>query len=338
MKDTYNYIILSFSKVGVLMNLRQFIKNYRPDWQQLEEQILAMNKGKKHLSNQEINSFHQTYLKVTQSLSYSQTYFPNEEVSLYLNELVAKAHNLLYRDTISSTSQFRHFFTRTFIKLLTEQWKFVLLAMILFLIGGIGGFFSVLADPLNLYTILPGEIANNVDPEFLGAADGMPGASAMSANIMTNNIQVAFLAFAGGISFGLLTGFVLVYNGIIIGALAALFWHSNMTYEFWAYIVPHGMIELTAIFIAGGAGLLMGYKLFVPGPYKRSYQLKEYAKRSVQLVLGTIPLFIIAGIIEGYVTPSTLSLEMKYFVAFVTVIGLIAYIIIGNLLMKRASE
>lgn len=320
------------------MNLRQFINNFRPEWQQLENQILAMNKGKRHLTNKEIKNFHQSYLKVTQSLSYSQTYFPEEEVTFYLNELVAKAHNLLYRDTVTSKSQFRHFFSRTFIKLLTEQRNFVLLAMILFLIGGVGGFLSVLSDPLNLYTILPAQITESVDPEFLGASDGMSGSSFMSASIMTNNIQVAFLAFAGGLSFGLITVYVLIYNGIIVGALAALFWHSNMTYEFWAYILPHGMIELTAIFIAGGAGLLMGYKLFVPGSYKRSYQLKVQAIRSVQLLIGTIPLFIIAGIIEGYITPSTISLEMKYLVAFITVIGLMAYIVIGNLLMKRASQ
>src|SRR5690625_79158 len=312
------------------MNLRQFIKNFRPEWQQLENQILAMNKGKRHLTNKEISNFHQSYLRVTQSLSYSQTYFPEEEVTFYLNELVAKAHNLLYRDTVSSKSQFRHFFSRTFVNLLTEQRNFVFIAMILFLIGGVGGFLSVLSDPLNLYTILPAQIAEAVDPEFLGASDGMSGSSFMSASIMTNNIQVAFLAFAGGLTFGLLTVYVLVYNGIIVGALAALFWHSNMTYEFWAYILPHGMIELTAIFIAGGAGLLMGYKLFVPGPYKRSYQLKVQAIRSVQLLLGTIPLFIIAGIIEGYITPSTISLEMKYLVAFITVIVLIAYIVIRS--------
>ncbi|MDY0408887.1 stage II sporulation protein M [Paracerasibacillus soli] len=81
---------------------------------------------------------------------------------------------------------------------------------------------------------------------------------------MTNNIQVAFLAFAGGITFGILTVYVLMINGIMVGGLAAFFWHYSKTYVFWAYIVPHGIIELTAIFIAGGAGLLMGYKLLVP--------------------------------------------------------------------------
>lgn len=321
-----------------ILNLRQFIIAHRKDWQLLEEMVITMNKRKKHVTGEEINQFHRVYLKVTQSLSYSQTYFPNEEVTGYLNELVAKAHNLLYRDKVSSMSQMRHFFSQKFIRLLTEQRTFVLVAFALFMVGALGGFVAILDNPLHLQTLLPDDMAQGVDPDQLGAQDGMAGSSVMSVEILTNNIQVAFLAFAGGVTFGLLTIYVLIQNGIMVGALAALFWHHEMTYDFWAYIVPHGVIELTAIFIAGGAGLLMGYKLVNPGLYSRAYQLKTQAKRSVQLLLGTIPLFIIAGIIEGYITPAKISLELKYIVAFVTVIGLVLYIAIGHALLKRRSE
>src|SRR5699024_2311035 len=117
------------------------------------------------------------------------------------------------------------------------------------------------------------------------------------------------LAFAGGITFGLLTVYVLIYNGLLIGALAAVFWNDGKSYVFWAFILPHGVIELIAIFVAGGAGLLMGYILFVPGPYSRVSHLKTEAKRSVLLMLGTVPIFIIAGIIEGFITPASFSLE-----------------------------
>src|SRR5699024_8082493 len=137
-------------------------------------------------------------------------------------------------------------------------------------------------------------------------------------------------AFAGGITFGILTVYIMIYNGLIVGALAGLFWHSGSSYVFWAYIVPHGVIELLAIFIAGGAGLLMGYKLLVPGQLKRSVQLKHHALRSVQLLLGTIPLLVIAGIIEGFITPADLSLETKYLVAFITLFGFIGYLLYGR--------
>ncbi|MFA9559177.1 stage II sporulation protein M [Evansella sp. AB-rgal1] len=317
------------------MNVKQFVQQHRKDWKELEGLITTLHKNKRKISGKHIDQFNRLYQKTTQHLSYSQTYFKDEDVTAYLNGLVAKSHNLLYKDQISSMKQIRYFFTTRFIGLLAEQWKFVIIAMILFTLGGLGSFLSVLHDPLHIYAVLPADIAQAVDPEQLGASDGMVNASLMSAEIMTNNIQVAILAFAGGITFGLLTVFLLVYNGIIVGALAALFWHYGMTYEFWAYIVPHGMIELTAIFIAGGAGLLMGYKLFVPGEYSRSYQLKENAKRSVLLLLGTIPLFIIAGVIEGFITPAAISLEAKYLVAILTVVGLILYVAIGNSLLRK---
>lgn len=317
------------------MNVKQFIKQHREEWEQLEHLVTTLNKKRASITGVKINQFHRLYQKVAQHLSYSQTFFPKEEVTPYLNALVSKSHNLLYKDQVSSIKQVRYFFSTKFIGLLIEQWKFVIVAMILFIVGAVGSFFSVVNDPLHLYSILPAEIAQGVDPEQLGSSDGEVDSSLMSASIMTNNIKVAILAFAGGVTFGLLTVYLMIYNGIIVGALAGLFWHYGKSYDFWAYIVPHGMIELTAIFIAGGAGLLMGYKLFVPVNLSRGYQLKEQAKRSVQLMLGTIPLFIIAGVIEGFITPAAISLEAKYIVAFLTVIGLILYVIIGKQLLMR---
>ncbi|SET50686.1 Uncharacterized membrane protein SpoIIM, required for sporulation [Oceanobacillus limi] len=317
------------------MNLKQFVKQHREDWKRLEAYITMLHKKRKKVSGQDIDSFHQLYQKAAQHLSYSQTYFPTDDVTAYLNGLVSKSHNILYKDQMTSFQQVRYFFRSKFIGLLLEQWKYVVVAMMLFIVGGLASFLSVMNDPLHLYSIISSDMAYGVDPERLGAGHDSIDSSLMSAEIMTNNIQVAILAFASGITFGLLTVYLLIYNGILIGALAAVFWHAGMSYEFWAYIVPHGMIELVAIFIAGGAGLLMGHKLFVPGLYSRRYQLKVQAKRSVQLFLGTIPLFIIAGIIEGFITPSSLSLEMKYLVAFLTVIGLIVYIIYGKLSLER---
>jgi uncharacterized membrane protein SpoIIM required for sporulation len=317
------------------MDRKQFIKNHRENWKQLEEMIPLLSKRRNSLTGLQINDFYRLYQKAAQNLSYSQTYFPTDEVTEYLNGLVSKAHNLLYKDQVSSFKQIRYFFSTRFIGLLVEQWKFVLIAMVLFMIGFGGSYLSVMNDPLHMYSILPAEIAGGVDPEQLGQHDGAVDSTYMSASIMTNNIQVAILAFAGGVTFGLLTVYLLIYNGLIVGALAALFWHHGKSYDFWAYIVPHGMIELTAIFIAGGAGLLMGYKLFVPGSHSRIYQLKVNAKRSVMLLLGTIPLFIIAGIIEGFITPAAISLEAKYLVACLTVIGLVLYVTVGKLKLVK---
>lgn len=312
------------------MELKLFIKQHRNDWDMLEQSLKTMTKRKKQLTPQTIDQFQLLYQKVSHHLSISQTYFPQEDVTFYLNNLVSKAHNVLYRDQATSFYQMKRFFGHTFIQLFLEQRVFVLIAMLLFSIGAAGGYLSVISDPLHLYTLLGLEFVEGIDPDRLGEHDGDIDSPLMSTTIMTNNIQVAILAFAGGITLGLFTVYVLISNGILVGALAAVFWQHGKFYEFWAYIVPHGMIELTAIFIAGGSGLLMGYKILVPGPYPRSFQLKRHGLRSVQLLLGTVPLFVIAGIIEGYITPADISLEAKYAFAFITVIALILYILIGK--------
>jgi uncharacterized membrane protein SpoIIM required for sporulation len=317
------------------MDVKQFIKKHREEWKQLEQMVTLLSKRRNGVTGDYITQFYRLYQKAAQNLSYCQTYFPNDAVTEYLNGLVSKSHNLLYKDQVSSIKQIRYFFSTKFIGLLVEQWKFVLASMVFFIIGALGSFVSVLNDPLHIYSILPSDIAQGISPEHLGSGAGKVNSALMSASIMTNNIRVAVLAFAGGVTFGILTIYLLVTNGILLGALAALFWHYGKSYNFWAYIVPHGIIELTAIFIAGGAGLLMGYKLFVPGQYSRGFQLKSQAKRSVQLLLGTVPLFVIAGVIEGFITPAAISLEAKYIVAFLTVIGVILYVIIGKLKLVK---
>lgn len=317
------------------MQLKQFIQQHRIDWQELEQSIRNLQR-KKHITSTTIDAFDHLYQKAAQNLSYCQTYYPNEEVTGYLNDIVSKAHNVLYQKQQSSWKQLRYFFSTKFVGLLLEQWKPIVIAMLLFFFGGLASFLSVLDNPLHINGILPNDMAQSIaEPSELEENAGSMNASLMSAEIMTNNIRVAMLAFAGGITFGLLTIYLLVYNGVIIGALAALFWNSGNSYIFWAYIVPHGIIELLAIFIAGGAGLLMGYKLCVPGNLPRLYQLKLQTIRSVQLLLGTIPIFILAGIIEGFITPANLSLELKYVVALLTLIGFISYMLIGHFFLQK---
>ncbi|KGP74139.1 stage II sporulation protein M [Pontibacillus yanchengensis] len=319
------------------MNYKHFVQQHRQEWAQLEELITALHKNNQK-SAEQLESFQRLYQKAAQHLSYSQTYFPDAESTTYLNELVGKAHNMLYRDQVSSLQQLKQFFGSSFIQLLANQWKFVFVAMALFILGAAGAYIAVWQDAMHLYAILPDSMSTAIQPEKIGSHNGGVNSPVMSAEIMTNNIRVAVLAFAGGITFGLLTVYLLIYNGIIVGALAAFFWHYGKAYDFWAFIVPHGLIELTAIFIAGGSGLLMGYKLLVPGELPRSYQLKTQALRSVKLFLGTIPLFIVAGLIEGFITPASISLEAKYLVAFITVIGLVLYVSIGKLLIRQKQQ
>ena len=125
--------------------------------------------------------------------------------------------------------------------------------------------------------------------------------------VMTNNIRVAFSAFALGITFMIGTMYILAFNGILIGTVAGLCHVHGLALPLWSFVSPHGYIELTTIFIAGGAGLKMGYALIAPGLLTRKQALTDAAKIAVQLIGGCVVLLVIAGVIEGFVSPSSFA-------------------------------
>lgn len=307
------------------MNISRFIREHKSQWTELEQLLIQLSKRKSSLQASHVNRFTELYKVASAHLATLQTHMPTDETTLYLNHLVSQAHNAMYKENNKSSKQIKEFFLHYFPSLIRVRSLFVAFALFLFLLGGLLGFLSVWNDPLNLSMIMPGAMADSIDPAKTADPRGDLHSPLVSTAIMTNNIRVAVLAFISGVTLGIGTIYLMISNGLIVGALAAVFMQSGKSYVFWAYILPHGIIELTAIFIAGGAGLYMGYRFFVPGPYPRKLRFLESAKESAQLLIGTIPLFIIAGIIEGYITPSTMSLEVKYLIAGVTLLLLALY-------------
>jgi uncharacterized membrane protein SpoIIM required for sporulation len=147
----------------------------------------------------------------------------------------------------------------------------------------------------------------------------------LSSKIMTNNISVGFKAFAFGITAGVGTVYVLIFNGFMLGSLAAIFNNYHYDIQFWALILPHGITELLAIFISGGAGLILADSLFNPGDLKRIDAMKVNGVRAIRLILGVIPMFVIAGIIEGFITPLDISPYIKLVFSAFTGILLFLY-------------
>jgi uncharacterized membrane protein SpoIIM required for sporulation len=307
------------------LNTQYLIRQYKSTWTELEQLLLLFDKRKKHIRAEHIDRLTHLYKLASTHLAQLRTEDPDDEATLYLNDLVAKAHHIVYQEQFKSGHQLGRFLLDYFPSLVRTRFLFIGFAFLLFLIGGLSGFIAVWSNSNNLYAVLPQSVAQSVDPSQVGTEGQHSDPALMSSTIMTNNMKVAILAFVSGITFGIWTVYLLVYNGLLIGALAAVFWQAGKSYLFWAYILPHGIIELTAIFIAGGAGLYMGYRMFVPGQFPWRQQLLRSAKESTQLLLGTMPLFFIAGIIEGYITPLALSLELKYVFAVLTLLLLTAY-------------
>jgi uncharacterized membrane protein SpoIIM required for sporulation len=148
-----------------------------------------------------------------------------------------------------------------------------------------------------------------------------------SSRIMTNNISVTFLAFAFGMTFGLGTVYIMAFNGLLLGALAGLCHIHGLDAAFWSFVLPHGVIELTAIFIGGGAGFLLSTALLIPGDLTRKNALILRGRQAVPLTLGCVPLLIVAGVVEGFFSPVPLPVELKFLVAGILLALLLAYLL-----------
>lgn len=302
--------------------LTSFMHRHQQDWEQLEE--LIQNTRSRRVTRKELDRLGRSYRKVAAQLAYAQTYFPDHSVVPYLNGLVTRAHQIIYAtQTKGDLKRWLHFFTRGFPALFHERAIFFLVALLLFVAGAGFAFGITWANPDHAAVFLPPEMAH-VDPHDVNSGNQWDHAL-VSGQIMTNNIQVAILCFALGALLGIGTLWVLFMNGLLIGSLAAIFHRAGEAYVFWAYIWPHGVIELAAIFIAGAAGLSLAYAFWVPGDLTRVESFKREGKVTVQLVLGVIPLFIIAGWIEGFITPAPWPHWTKYMVALITLFALFLY-------------
>jgi uncharacterized membrane protein SpoIIM required for sporulation len=163
-------------------------------------------------------------------------------------------------------------------------------------------------------------------PESYNTPHIDPASSPMAGSFITqNNIGVAFRAFAGGLPLGLITLLILFTNGMMLGSVGVLIARKGQSAGFWPSIAPHGILELTAIMVAGAAGLMLGWALLHPGDLPRGRALAAAAGDAVRLVAGTIPMFIVAGTIEGFVSFSSLPVFVKLTVAALSAVGMAYY-------------
>ncbi len=309
-----------------MKNLSQFVGRNRSDWRRLEALLDRAEKKMQALSDEELDDLGRLYRRATSDLALAQRDFPDQKVTRYLNGLVARAHAVIYRGDPMRARALRIFFFRTFPQIYRQLWPYTLTAFLVFLIPAIIAFFVVLRNP-NAITLLLGqgvqEMVQQVKDGKMWTEIAPQVRSAASTAILTNNIQVMFLTFAGGVTAGLLTLYVLFSNGLQIGALFGLLQAYGMSANLAEFIVAHGVIELSVIFLSGGVGLYMGDGLLRPGLQRRRDALAARASIGVQAILGSIPLLIIAGLIEGFISPSALPWQFKAAVGTGT--GLLLY-------------
>lgn len=320
-----------------MTDANEFIKQREADWKRLEA-LVNSRRGHKPLTTAEVHELGTLYRAVASDLALARRDFPGQRMTIFLNQLLTRAHGYIYQQDSSNFGEFLRTFTYHIPNLFRQTSRYMLAAFLLFLIPAIIGFRLAyinpdIAEPLGLgdqrQILASHETWTDIPADLRGAA---------STLIMTNNIRVALLAFAGGIAFGLFSVYVLVMNGLSIGAVMGLAFHYGMGGSLFGFVVGHGVIELSVIFMAGGAGLQLGWALLNPGPYTRRDALSQSARRAVLLAVIAVPLLVVAGLIEGFFSPTESPLAVHVAVGLVSGAIMYAYLLLAGRSAKIIRE
>lgn len=319
------------------MTPARFIETRKPAWERLE-QLLAQAgvKGASALAEKELHELTRLYPAVAIDAARAKMYRLDRSTQERINRMAIAAHGLLYKQRRRKALPILlRFFSADYPRHFRRLWPYVVFSAVLFFVSGLGAYVTVQLRPSLIHVFISQRLDIADSKKGMSADDmreryrRMPNAP-MAAGIMSNNISVAFNAFALGITAGIGTCLILLYNATMLGAFIAHFTNHNYGYACWANLAPHGVLEIMAILIAGGAGLRLGLSLAIPGALTRKASLRAGAKDAVLLVLGTIPMFIVAGIIEGFVTPSYLADDAKLALGLLTGATALAYLLLAG--------
>ncbi|MBT8317060.1 MAG: stage II sporulation protein M [Lutibacter sp.] len=249
------------------------------------------------------------YIEVTDDLSYAKTFYPHSNTEVYLNSIASKAHQKIYKTQKESKNRLLTFFKIEFPLLFSHYHKQLLIAFLTFLFFAIVGAYSAANDG-DFVRLILGDAYVNTTLENIEKGDPMAVYKKMEEGnmfilITLNNIKVAMTAFVFGMLFSVGTLFIMMRNGIMLGSFLYFFYEKGLLWESSRTIWIHGTIEISVIIIAGCAGLVLGNGLLFPKTYTRLESFKRSFKAGLKIMVSTIPFFIVAGFLEGFVTRHT---------------------------------
>ncbi|MDT0689052.1 stage II sporulation protein M [Salegentibacter sp. F188] len=279
-----------------------FVKQNKDKWLKFE----SLLKNKNSIPPEELSA---VYVEVSDDLSYAQTFYPKSNTTTYLNGLASSAHQKVYRNRKESRNRFITFFTEEFPLFFYHHQKQLLLSFLIFALFSVVGAFSAASDGSFVRSIL-GDAYVNMTLENIANNDPMAvykkaSETDMFLGITINNIRVSLFAFTLGILAGLGTAFILMQNAVMLGSFQYFFYDQGLLWESARTIWIHGTIEISVIIVAGCAGLVVGKSILFPGTYSRLRSFTSGVKDGLKIVISTIPFFIIAGFLEGFVTRLT---------------------------------
>jgi uncharacterized membrane protein SpoIIM required for sporulation len=296
------------------MTLGTFVRRNRPSWQQLEG-MLDLMEGRAPRSRERgfLQELSTAYRATTGDLAFAQTHFRGTTVLLFLHQLVARAHNQIYRARGVSLAEAGNFLRKEIPQAARHHLMAVNWAALIFLTGLMLGLSVVQFDERAASMILPTPVLDSIYSGHMwtGPIFSVVPAPVASTYLFTNNISVALLAFVGGLSFGLISFWILFFNGVMLGVVFKLCANYGLLGPLLAFVATHGLLEISAIIVSGGAGFVVANALLRPGSYSRRDALAVQARSAVRLAVAAVPALVISGCLEGFVSPSTLPTGIK---------------------------
>lgn len=304
--------------------LKDFLESRLAKWKQLEELTARASRLRlRSFSGDEVREFGRLYRRTAADLAIAREEVRDQRLVNYLNHLVGRAHGAIYRSESSGFAVFITFFRYEFPAVFRKTFRYTLAAFLVFVFAAAFAGAASLLDEGFADRVAPKlrqDIADHHNwTESVNRANPLA-----STSIQTNNITVTFFAFGGGVLGGVGTLLVLAQNGLLLGMVLSLCFR----YRFWeipVFVSAHGVIELTAIFIAGGAGLLIGKALLMPGDKRRIDALVINGLLAIKLILGTIPMLLIAGLIEGFISPAYIPAAYKFSISAMSALVMTMY-------------
>ena len=323
----------------------RFVQKKREGWETFRATALRMERsGVGALAPGEIPAFAAQYREVAADLARARTYQVDPRVITYLERVVTAGHNALYRARGKERTPLPHYILRDFPAAVVQSWRYVLLAFLLFAIPAAVGYVMIREEPSLAEDLMPGmvaraEAAAENQVEGRGYAEtSKEDRPQTAAFIITNNITVSFGTFVGGVTGGLLTAWLLFTNGMMLGLVLGLFQNYHALNYLLTFVLGHGVLELTAIFISAGAGFRLAKAIIAPGDRTRRDALIVEGRIAARMIGAVVTLLAIAGTIEGLLSTSAAPAIWKYSVSAATAVLLVLYFANGSTYLNSATR
>ncbi len=305
----------------------RWIEKRRPHWNRLELLVESSGRsGVAALSPTDLQELALLYRQIAADLATVREDATAGNLAHYLNQLLGRAHNIIYMGRKTKGRNIFHFYRDTYPAIFRKTFADTFAALLIFCAAAVVGCLLCLSDASFSRHILGPRMVESIEQHKMWTDSIVTIKPVASSEITTNNLTVSFTTFALGITAGIGTLWMILLNGLLIGVVGTTCWQGGMSLSLWSFVAPHGVLELPAIFIAGGAGFGIARGLLFPGALPRAESLVRAGKRSAKLFFGSVPMLLVAGLIEGFVSPSHLPVGLKFGLAAALFTMLVIYL------------